>query len=230
MSRDEFLAAMLAFPCGNPLPLDETPAEWFAAAWEIDRIREAQTAEMVRDVRKIGELFYTSAFLGLLARSLSGPRLVELFRAVRDGSMRELEFRADFERAFPAVVADLPPPAIEGWSREKFRQLLSGAIRRRDLGRVGLVLRYLRERGIPVGLLRYTEYEAQPEFTAEDWKQMTDEDIERYEALLASPPPSTRMVSAAEYAEALGAWDIAAALRAVEAANAEPNAAADGGA
>jgi hypothetical protein len=225
MNRDEYLAAMQAFPCGNPLPLDQIPAEWFAAAWEIERVREEQTAEIARTVRKIGCLHYTPTFLGLLARSLSGPRLVELFRAIRDRSLRELEFRADFERAFPSVVSDLPPPAVQRYDREALRQSLYSAIGARDLERVGLVLRCLRERGVPVESVQFTEYEARAEFTPEEWEAMTEADVERYLALLESPPPSTRMVSAAGYAEILGARDIAAVLRAARATEAEQGAA-----
>jgi hypothetical protein len=110
MSKDEYLIAMRVCPCGTPLPLDQTPGSWFAEAWQIDSVREEQTAEMARTVRKIGKLDYTNEFLSLLARSLSTSQLVELYIAIRDRSGREPEFRAAFEQVFPGVVAALPPP------------------------------------------------------------------------------------------------------------------------
>ena len=213
MNKDEYLNAMRSFPCGNPLPLDQTPPAWFAEAWEIDQVREEQTADIARTVRKVGELFYTPEFLGLLARSLNSVRLVELYAAIRDQSRREQEFRAGFEQAFPAIVADLPPPKeLERWD---FQKAMCSAIEARDLPRVKLQLRYMRERDIPIASLRFTEYETQ-EFTPEEIQGMGEEDIERYIRLVESPPTSVRTCSAVEYAESLGAADIVGLLRSAE--------------
>jgi hypothetical protein len=111
MTKGEFLQRMREDPHGVPLPLDATPPEWMAAAWEIDSVREANSYDMARTVSKMGELFYTDEFLGLLGRSLSAERQVELFLGIRDNSPhRESEFRSRFEQMFPRSVPALPPP------------------------------------------------------------------------------------------------------------------------
>jgi hypothetical protein len=109
-TREVFLREIQKFPHGG-FPLDETPAEWMSAAWEIDWVREELSGEMARTVSKIGELCYTDEYLRFLSRSLSVPRQVELYQHIFDRcSTREEEFRPGFERAFPACVPSLPPP------------------------------------------------------------------------------------------------------------------------
>lgn len=109
-TRDVFLHRIEKWPYGG-FPLDETPSEWMAAAWEIDRVREKLSGEMARTVSKTGELNYTGEYLRYLARSLSVPRQVELFLYIRERCVtRELEFRPEFERVFSESVPFLPPP------------------------------------------------------------------------------------------------------------------------
>jgi hypothetical protein len=109
-TREVFLREIEAFPLGG-FPLDETPAEWMAAAWEISRVREEISGEMARTVSKIGELAYTDEYLRYLSGSLSVPRQVELFLYIRERCVtREAEFRIGFERVFPECVPFLPPP------------------------------------------------------------------------------------------------------------------------
>jgi hypothetical protein len=109
-TRELFLSRIEAFPHVG-VPFDETPPEWMAAAWEIERVRDELSYEMARTVGKIGELAYTDKYLHFLSRSLPVARQVELFLYIRNRNpRREDEFRAGFERAFPACVPHLPPP------------------------------------------------------------------------------------------------------------------------
>ena len=57
-------------------PLDETPPEWMAAAWEIERVRNKLSSEMARTVGKTGELACTNGYLRYLSRSLPLARQV----------------------------------------------------------------------------------------------------------------------------------------------------------
>jgi hypothetical protein len=129
-TREVFLRRIEEFPHGG-FPLDETPPEWMAAAWEIERVRTELSSEMARTVSKTGELAYTSEYLRYLSRSLPLARQVELFHCIRDdrNELREAEFRPGFERAFPDSVPLLPPPVTEkqlsemlGMSEDDFRR------------------------------------------------------------------------------------------------------------
>ena len=110
-TREVFLSEIAAFPHGG-FPFDETPREWMAAAWEIERVRNQLSGDMARTVSKTGELAYTHEHLRYLSQSLTIPRQVELFLYIRDSGnqLREVEFRPGFERAFPDCVPYLPPP------------------------------------------------------------------------------------------------------------------------
>lgn len=113
-TRDVFLELIESTPWGG-FPLDETPPEWMAAAWEIERVRKELSGEMARSVSKTGELWYTDEYLHYLSRALPVTRQVELFLNIRERSpYRETEFRPGFERAFPASVPHLPPPLMWG--------------------------------------------------------------------------------------------------------------------
>lgn len=110
-TREIFLSRIEAFPHGG-IPFDETPSEWMAAAWEIERVRSEKSYDMARTVGKTGELAYTDEYLRYLSRSLPVTRQVELFLYIRDSGnqLREVEFRPGFEQAFPDCVPYLPPP------------------------------------------------------------------------------------------------------------------------
>jgi hypothetical protein len=109
-TREVFLSEIVKFPLGG-FPIDETPPEWMAAAWEIERVRHEVSSEMARTVSKIGELGYTDEYLQYLSRSLPVSRQVELFLYIMNRNFtREDEFRPGFERAFPACVPHLPQP------------------------------------------------------------------------------------------------------------------------
>jgi hypothetical protein len=109
-TREVFLNRIEKWPHGD-LPLDETPPEWMAAAWEIDRVRGELSSEMARTVSKTGELLYTDEYLRYLSRALSVSQQVELFLYIRERCVtREAEFRPGFERAFSECVPSLPPP------------------------------------------------------------------------------------------------------------------------
>jgi hypothetical protein len=134
VTKDEFLQRMRDNPNAVPLPLEATPPEWMAAAWQLDAVREANTYDMARTVSKEGELSYTDEFLGLLGRSLDVERQVELFLAIRNRSPhREREFRPRFEQMFPRSVPTLPPPLsrqevidMMGLDEKLARHLLDG--------------------------------------------------------------------------------------------------------
>lgn len=99
----------------NPDCMDprDVPSEWMAEAWTIDAVRANQTYGLARAVGKCGELAFTQGYLDLLARSLSDEQLVELYCEIRDLSDRdEVEWRGEFERTFPRVVASLPAPRL----------------------------------------------------------------------------------------------------------------------
>jgi hypothetical protein len=119
-TRGLFLTRIEKFPVGG-FPLDETPLEWMAAAWEIDRVRNELSGEMARSVSKIGHLAYADEFLNYLSRSLPISRQVELFFFIRDSrnEFRETEFRPGFERAFPDCVSQLPLPLTSKQLSEK---------------------------------------------------------------------------------------------------------------
>jgi hypothetical protein len=110
-TREVFLSGIEAFPYGG-FPLEETPPEWMAAAWELERVRNELSDEMARTVSKTGDLAYNEDYLRYLSRSLSIARQVELFLCIRDrrNELREAEFRPSFERGFPDCVPYLPPP------------------------------------------------------------------------------------------------------------------------
>jgi hypothetical protein len=110
-TRELFLSRIEASPHGS-FPFDETPSEWMAAAWEIERVRNELCSEMARTVSKTGGLAYTDEYLRYLSKSLPIARQVELFLYIRDSrnELREFEFRPGFEQAFPDSVPYLPPP------------------------------------------------------------------------------------------------------------------------
>jgi hypothetical protein len=109
-TREVFLSRIEAQPHGG-FSFDETPVEWMAAAWEIERVRSTVSEDMARTVSKTGELAYTQEYLRYLSQALSISRQVELFLSIRDSGnqLREVEFRPGFERAFPDCVVHLPP-------------------------------------------------------------------------------------------------------------------------
>ena len=110
LTREVYLREVEQWPYALFTP-GQTPAEWAAAAWETDRVRDELSGEMARTVSKGGELAYTDEYLRFLSESLPVPRQVELFLYIRDRCVtREPEFRPGFERAFPACVPLLPPP------------------------------------------------------------------------------------------------------------------------
>lgn len=138
-TREVFLSEIQKWPHGG-FPLDETPAEWMAAAWEIDRVRTELSGEMARTVSKCGKLSYTGEYLGFLSRSLPVHRQVELYLRIRDSgnALREGEFRPGFERAFPDCVPFLPPPLTHqqvlaelGITEEEFQQRFARPIQPR---------------------------------------------------------------------------------------------------
>lgn len=108
-TRVFFLKQIEEWPHGI-FPLDETPPDWMAAAWEIDRVREELSGDMARTVSKTGKLAYHCDYLTYLSQSLPVYRQVELFLYLRDKGGREGEFRAGFESAFPECVPFLSPP------------------------------------------------------------------------------------------------------------------------
>jgi hypothetical protein len=73
----------------------------------------------------------------------------------------------------------------------------------------------MRERDVSIASIRFTEYEVK-ELTPAEVQAMSEEAIERYIELIQSPPASVRKISAIEYAEALGAADIASFLRSAD--------------
>jgi hypothetical protein len=113
-TRESFLRAIEANPYID-FPLDATPPEWMAAAWEIGCVREERSYDMARDVSKLGMLTCTPEWLHYLSRALPITRQVELYVRIRDdgNQFRDVEFRPQFERAFPACVPFLPPPVTD---------------------------------------------------------------------------------------------------------------------
>jgi hypothetical protein len=110
LTREVYLREVERWPYAI-FPDGETPAEWAAAAWEIDRVREELSSEMARTVSKGGDLAYTGEYLRFLSESLPILRQVELYLYILDRcATREPEFRPGFERAFPACLPFLPPP------------------------------------------------------------------------------------------------------------------------
>ena len=113
MERAEYIEAVQenpwTFPAVEGCP--DPPREWVAAAWDSDAVQESIVAEMARDVSKNGGLGWAVEFLAGLSDALSTEQLVRLFLTIRDGSPhRESEFRPQFEAAFAAHAAALPPP------------------------------------------------------------------------------------------------------------------------
>ena len=115
ISKEEFLRRMEANPYDNYLGIDETPPEWMAAAWDIDRVREELSYGLAREVSKTGSLCRTDEYLQFLSASLSVDRQLELFDYIVQHAGRESEFRPEFERAFPHSASLLPPalPSVD---------------------------------------------------------------------------------------------------------------------
>jgi hypothetical protein len=73
-TRMVFLRAIEEFPYGG-FPLDETPPEWMAEAWQIATVRNAISSEMGRNVSKTGSLCHTEEFLAYLGKALTVEQL-----------------------------------------------------------------------------------------------------------------------------------------------------------
>jgi hypothetical protein len=112
MTRDEYLERARAGRWALPLPDgSKPPAEWVAAAWDIDEVREAESLEIAREVHRTTNWKRDVGFPRLLCEALSTERVVELYRYIRSCSpTREAELRAEFEKAFPRQAPALPPP------------------------------------------------------------------------------------------------------------------------
>jgi len=111
VTKDDYLRRLERDPFSLAIDGVFPPEDWLAAAWEVPHVREAQSDDMARTVSKMGELYYTDAFLAALGRSLSVERQVELFHRIRRRSPhREGEFRERFEEYFPRTRSALPQP------------------------------------------------------------------------------------------------------------------------
>jgi hypothetical protein len=169
-------------------------------AWRIDAFRDEVIYALCRSVSKNGTLQGASDWLGLLAAALPCPLAVELYAAIRDGTERsESEWQPEFERAFPACAAELPP-VDQGRELSNKALGLFLAVGWDDPERVRFRLSCLRRGGFEVGdaVLRVSELRLFPEFA-------------RSPALAGLT--DTEELSAVRFAERLGHHAALAALR-----------------
>lgn len=113
MELSEYLQAVQDNPRSFPKVkgCDRPPLEWTAVAWETEEVQQTIAYELADDVSSNGEMGYRLKRLKELAAALTTEQAVNLFRSIRDMSPhRESEFRPQFEAAFAAHAAALPPP------------------------------------------------------------------------------------------------------------------------
>ena len=112
MTKNEYLERARDGRWALPLPDgSEPPAEWVAAAWDLDEVREAESLEIAREVHWTTNWKRDVRFPRLLSEALGTERVVELYRYVRSCSpTREAELRAEFQKAFARHAPALPPP------------------------------------------------------------------------------------------------------------------------
>jgi hypothetical protein len=129
MTRDEYLQQARAGRWALPLPdRSNPPAEWVAAAWDIDEVREAESLEIAREVHWTTNWKRDVRFSPLLCEALSTERVVELYQFIRSCAPTwESELRAEFEKAFARHASALPPPlspeeVAQAWSSAATRE------------------------------------------------------------------------------------------------------------
>jgi hypothetical protein len=85
-------------------------AVYIRAAWKQPAFRKFVFDRLARALGRHGSLEPCAEELALLGEALTPKWLVALYEHLRDHSMcMEVEWRAEFEEAFPHLVDDLPP-------------------------------------------------------------------------------------------------------------------------
>jgi hypothetical protein len=148
--------------------------------------------------------------LAFFQRSLAPQQAVDFYNLLRQTTVRpELEWRAEFEDAFPNVAADLPPADRRLLERWDFGDDLLSAIRHKDASKVKWVLRYMAQQRVPLGSVRILD-ETSVGLTDEVMREMETAEIL---GIIESPPPGARWLSAIEFAEFVGDAEIIRVLK-----------------
>jgi hypothetical protein len=113
MTKEEFLED----PTALLFRLNERPpVEWIATAWTNPEFRKNATYAMTRSVSKNGDFVVASFWLETLPAFFTAEDTLQLYGCIRDASGRlEEEWRTEFERAFAAHAAVLPPMRELDW-------------------------------------------------------------------------------------------------------------------
>jgi len=210
MTRDEFHSDPWRFLSGSSeSEFYAIRPEWVREAWDRDQFKREVVDSFVRTLNKVGS-FCNPMGLAFFQRSLSPDQAVDFYNLLRQTTVRpELEWRSEFEDAFPGVAADLPPAdrrLLEQWN---FGDDLLSAIRHKDASKVKWVLRYMAQESVPLASVRILD-ETSIGLTDEVMQEMETDEILR---IIESPPPGARWLSAVEFAEFVGDAEIIRILK-----------------
>jgi hypothetical protein len=141
-------AAFLADP-SRLVWQDGVQPEWIVEAYRADeQFRDNILYALSRSVSKRADFSLASGWLQILGLALSPDEVAALYGAIRDESARlELEWRPEFEAAFPQAVGRLPPVSREG-ARNYWEYVLFDAIASSNAAGVRQALTALRGAGI----------------------------------------------------------------------------------
>jgi hypothetical protein len=195
-TREQFLAdpSRLAFSQG-------LQPEWVADAFRTnEQFRENILYALSRSVSKGGDFNLASGWMEMLAISFSPAEVVSLYTTIRDRARRpEAEWRAEFESAFPGSADYLPELTREERAWQFYLPLFK-AIGARDIARVRELVAEMGHFGIGPDEVRGEVLIPLEGLSPEELADLPVRDI-------------TFNLSAAEFAERIGAAEVLAALR-----------------
>jgi hypothetical protein len=179
---------------------DDVQPEWIVEAYRTHAPFQANFQYMLaRSVSKRGDFSVAEGWLEVLAPALSADEMVELYLQIRDRSQRlELEWRGEFEAAFPDhKAALLPPPQPEGIVRYWASVLYRAMTWKKDIAQVRVCLEKMQADGVTPTMLPYISPEA---LTL------------GYERWVMDSPPGTESMTFVQMATHVGHTEIAALL------------------
>jgi hypothetical protein len=211
MTRDEFHSDPWRFLSGSSEgEFYSIRPEWVREAWERDPFRREVVDSFVHSLNKVGS-FCNPVGLAFFHRSLTPEQAVDFHNFLRETTFRpEMEWRAEFEKAFPNIAANQPPADRGLLERWNFGDDLLSAIRHKDVSKVKWILRYMVQQNVLLGSVRILD-ETSIGLTEEVLQEMETDEILR---TIESPPPGARWLSAIEFAEFVGDVEIIRVLKA----------------
>jgi hypothetical protein len=195
-TREQFLAdpSHLAF-------FEALEPGWIAEAFRTnEQFRENILYALSRSVSKGGDFTLASGSMEMLATSFSPAEVVSLYTTIRDRACRsEAEWRAEFEAAFPGSADYLPElPRVE--RVRQFYLPLFKAIGACDIARVRELVAEMGRLGIGPDDVRGEVLIPPKGLSPDELADLPVRDI-------------TFRLSAAEYAQRIGAAEVLAVLR-----------------